>query len=128
MVVCFPGHPGRFGINCFILDMACQPIINGNPKYKYSGPIRNIDDQLAYQFLYICYSLLSAIAFFLPDEWPVKFTNPVYIGTVVAPFAMVLALVLINFTNLRIIHADIVFKMADPYAKTDLWPNATRSI
>lgn len=76
-------------------------------------------------YIYV-FLLIAAVAFFLPDEWPVKFSNPAYIGTVMAPLTMVLALVLINFTNLRIIHADIVFKMADPYAKPNLWPNATR--
>lgn len=77
-------------------------------------------------FYIFVFLLVAAIAFFLPDEWPIKFTNPAYIGSVVAPISIVLALVLINFTNLQIIHADIVFKMADPYAKPDLWPNATR--
>jgi tetratricopeptide (TPR) repeat protein len=76
-------------------------------------------------YLYF-FLLIIGLAFFLVDDWPVKFANPAYIGTLMAPLALVLALVLINYTNLRIIHADIVFKMADPYAKPDLWPNATR--
>jgi tetratricopeptide (TPR) repeat protein/O-antigen ligase len=76
-------------------------------------------------YVYV-FLLIAGLAFFLPDSWPVKFANPVYIGAVVAPVAFVIAFLLINYTNLRIIHADIVFKMADPYNKTDLWPNATR--
>jgi tetratricopeptide (TPR) repeat protein/O-antigen ligase len=77
-------------------------------------------------FYLFVFFLIICQAFFLPESWPVKVANPSYIGTVVAPVVLVVALVLINYTNLRIIHADIVFKMADPYTKTDYWPNATR--
>ena len=76
-----------------------------------------------YVYLFL---LILSLAFFLPDSWPVKSVNTSYIGAVLAPVVLVLAIVLINYTNLRIIHADIVFKMADPYAKPDYWPNATR--
>jgi tetratricopeptide (TPR) repeat protein/O-antigen ligase len=76
-------------------------------------------------YVYV-FLLMLGLAFFLPESWPVKVANPSHIGTVIAPVALILALVLINYTNLRIIHADIVFKMADPYNKTGLWPNATR--
>ena len=77
-------------------------------------------------FYIFVFLLMIGLAFFLPENWPAKFTNPAYIGTVMAPLVLGLGLVLINYTNLRIIHADIVFKMADPYTKPDQWPNATR--
>ena len=76
-------------------------------------------------YIYV-FILIVGLAFFLPEDWPVKYANPARVGAVIAPLALVLGLVLINYTNLRIIHADIVFKMADPYNKTGLWPNATR--
>jgi tetratricopeptide (TPR) repeat protein len=77
-------------------------------------------------FYVFVFLLLFALAFILPDDWPVRFANPSYIGTVLAPVLLILGLVAINYTNLRIVHADMVFKMADPYNKTDLWPNATK--
>lgn len=70
--------------------------------------------------------LIAGIAFFLPFDWPIKLANPAYLGIIIAPVALVLGIITIDYTNLRIIHADIVFKMADPYAKPDLWPNATK--
>ncbi len=69
--------------------------------------------------------LIGLAAFVLPEEWPARFTAE----TVFAPFIGV-AILLIFFwltstTNLRVIHADIAFKMADPFNTPGQWPIAT---
>jgi tetratricopeptide (TPR) repeat protein len=69
--------------------------------------------------------LIVLAAFVLPEELPARFSG----SNAVAP-ALVLALLAIfiwltSTTNLRIIHADIAFKMADPFNTQGQWPIAT---
>lgn len=45
-------------------------------------------------------------------------------GLVAAPLALVLALAIASYTNLRVIQADISFKLAEPFARSGAWPVA----
>jgi tetratricopeptide (TPR) repeat protein len=67
-------------------------------------------------FYIIIFLLIFALALILPESWPSEQTSGRW-GLLAAPAAFIVAFVLINVTNLRIIHADIAFKMAEPYAK-----------
>ncbi len=67
-----------------------------------------------YVFLFL---LLLALAWFLPLEWPAKGARKPNLSLVAAPVALLIVLSLANFTNLRIIHADTAFKMAEPFGR-----------
>ena len=69
--------------------------------------------------------LLFVMAAFLPLEWPVKSVGTNKFGIAVAPVLGLAAFALIFSTNLRVVHADIAFKMADPFASGTQWPVAT---
>lgn len=71
-------------------------------------------------FYFFIFLVIIGLAFVLPDSWPVN-TAGAPAGWVAAPVVLVVAVVLIGFTNLRIIQADMAFKMAEPYAKETTW-------
>jgi tetratricopeptide (TPR) repeat protein len=61
---------------------------------------------------------------FLPEEWPVQATRNSLVAAGVAPAALIIALYLSSYTNLRVIQADIAFKLADPFTRNNQWPVA----
>ncbi len=87
--------------------------------------IRGISSLLT---LYYFYTLLviSFMAFVLPDEWPSRSVSRSYLGIGIAVIAFILFPLLTNVSNLRVIHADITFKMAEPWANAGQWDVATR--
>jgi tetratricopeptide (TPR) repeat protein/O-antigen ligase len=86
--------------------------------------VNNIGSLLSKYYLYILIIILSA-AFQLPDEWPQKGNIKSPLGVVMAPIILVGIMILVNITNLRVIHADITFKMAEPFTKSNKWQVAT---
>ena len=75
-----------------------------------------------YYFFLIFFILF--IAFFLPEEWPVRAIGPSIAGLILAPAILGMALGLAYFTNVRIVQADIAFKLADPLTKNGQWEAA----
>lgn len=75
-----------------------------------------------YLFIFIIFIL---VAFLLPDEWPTRSISPAYISLTLAPIALILIFVFTNLSNLKVIHADITFKMAEPFTKSGQWQVAT---
>ena len=69
--------------------------------------------------------LIGLAAFVLPEEWPARFSAASAIAPVIGVAALVVFIWLTSSTNLRIIHADIAFKMADPFNAPNQWPIAT---
>jgi tetratricopeptide (TPR) repeat protein len=69
--------------------------------------------------------LIGLAAFALPEEWPVRFSEGSLFAPVIGAAVMVVFILLTSSTNLRIIHADIAFKMADPFNAPNQWPIAT---
>ncbi len=47
------------------------------------------------------------------------------LGIALLPVALLIVALLVNKTNLRVIHADIAFKMAEPFTTETQWPVAT---
>jgi tetratricopeptide (TPR) repeat protein/O-antigen ligase len=68
--------------------------------------------------------LVMTLAFVLPAENPAlrETRNPAAI--VAAPVMLLLVIGLVFYTNIRVIQADIVFKIADPFARSAQWPVA----
>jgi len=62
-----------------------------------------------------------ALAIYLPFEWPQRNFQPSSFGVIFAPIMLVLVLGLSYFTNWRVIHADIAFKLAEPFANSGQW-------
>ncbi|HNB50778.1 MAG TPA: tetratricopeptide repeat protein, partial [Anaerolineales bacterium] len=61
-------------------------------------------------------ALILALAAFVPSEFPrVPFRGYASVGAVLG--ALIIGAGLISYSNLRIIHADIAYKLADPFAR-----------
>jgi tetratricopeptide (TPR) repeat protein len=69
--------------------------------------------------------LLLLLAWLLPDRWPTRWTSPALLGSLAFPVMLISVFLIVNYTNLRIIHADIVFKTADAFTSGTEWPKAT---
>jgi tetratricopeptide (TPR) repeat protein len=74
-----------------------------------------------YIFLFL---LIIAVAAFFIVEWPTRSKSKTA-GWVAAIAAIILFWSFAYFLNLRVVHADMTFKMADPFTKNDQWPVAT---
>lgn len=75
-------------------------------------------------FYFFAFLLLFSLAVFLPAEWP---TRSRFASTPGAGAGVVLLLAVIglaSYTNLRVIQADIVFKLAEPFSRSGQWPVA----
>lgn len=68
------------------------------------------------------FALLFLAAVFLPAERPAETFGRT--GMVLAPVALMVVVFAASFTNLRIIQADIAFKLADSFARPNTWPAA----
>ena len=78
------------------------------------------------KFYFVNFLVLIGAAYFIREELSQrsKATNPL---AVVASFALGIGVIfLISMTNLRIIHADIAFKMAEPFNEPQQWGVATK--
>ncbi len=65
--------------------------------------------------------IIFGLAAYLPNQWPQRATRPSSFGVILAPIMLVLVIGLSYFTNLRVIHADIAFKLAEPFASSNQW-------
>ena len=68
--------------------------------------------------------LISVGAFFLAEESIRKARVSSWVGMITAPIAIILVILISSYTNLRVIQADIAFKLADPFTKGNSWPVA----
>ena len=64
---------------------------------------------------------LLIMGLFITDKWPGSTRNQSFFGPVLAITGFILVIWLSVTTNLRIIHADIAFKMAEPFASSKQW-------
>jgi tetratricopeptide (TPR) repeat protein/O-antigen ligase len=61
------------------------------------------------------------MGFYLPSNWPTRTRNDSFWGPIIAVSGFVFVIWLSVTTNLRIIHADIAFKMAEPFSGSRQW-------
>ena len=76
------------------------------------------------RFYFFVFAVVLGTGFFLPEEWPVK-ARATTLAAAFAPAALLLVVWLISITNLRVVHADITYKMAEPFTRSNQWPVAT---
>ncbi len=86
--------------------------------------VNNIGSLLTKYYLYI-FLIIMMVAFILPDVWPSRNISPSVVSGFLAPVALILVFVFTNSSNLKVIHADVTFKMADPFTKNGQWQVAT---
>ena len=86
--------------------------------------VNSIGSLLTKYYLYL-FLIIMLVAFILPDEWPSRRISPAAVSGFLAPITLVLVFVLTSTSNLKVIHADVTFKMADPFTKNGQWQVAT---
>jgi len=86
--------------------------------------VNSIGSLLTKYYLYI-FLIIMLFAFILPDEWPSRSISPTAVSGFLVPVVLVLVFVFTNVSNLKVIHADVTFKMADPFTKNGQWQVAT---
>lgn len=77
------------------------------------------------QFYIFGLLLLLGLAWVLPGQEQTR--RPARVSSIaawVAPLALLVVMGISTVTNLRVIQADIAFKMADPFTRGDQWPVA----
>ncbi len=76
---------------------------------------------------YYIYTLLVVIfiAFLLPTEWPSRSTGGNTFSLLLAPVLLITVVLATSTSNLKVIDADITFKMAEPFTKNSQWDIAT---
>jgi tetratricopeptide (TPR) repeat protein len=67
---------------------------------------------------------VMALAAILPEDQPTKYFQSRLAGVIAAPVMLLMVIGLAFYTNVRVIQADIVFKIADPFARSAQWPVA----
>ena len=75
-----------------------------------------LEGLLTNYYLFLFLIILIAAAY-LPTSGPVETLGRSSLGLLAAPVALILLSILVGRTNLRIIHADVAFKLADPFAR-----------
>jgi tetratricopeptide (TPR) repeat protein len=74
---------------------------------------------------YLAYgALVFGLAFTLPDEWPASRASTSWVGALAAPAVFALVAYLGVVTNLRVIHADTAFKVAESFFNQSSYPAA----
>ena len=72
-------------------------------------------------YIYILFLLLG-LSLFLPERWPIRARLATTVGGIGAIVALIVVIGMTSYTNLRIIQADIAFKLADPFTRNGQWP------
>jgi tetratricopeptide (TPR) repeat protein len=86
--------------------------------------VDNIGSLLTKYYLYI-FMIFMMIAIFMNNEWPAKTTSSGVFSAILVPVTLLGVFAATNISNLRVIDADITFKMAEPFTKNGQWDIAT---
>jgi tetratricopeptide (TPR) repeat protein len=86
--------------------------------------VNSIGSLLTKYYIFI-FLIIIFVAFLLPDEWPSRSNSHAPLGVAVSICLLIVVVILANSTNLRVIKADITFKMTEPFTKNNQWQVAT---
>ncbi len=75
-------------------------------------------------YIYI-FLIIFLAAFILPEDWPQRGKSAKPIVALIAPIALIVVFILTNLSNLKVIQADITFKMAEQFSKSSQWQVVT---
>jgi tetratricopeptide (TPR) repeat protein len=85
--------------------------------------VQNSEGILTKYYIYLLL-LIFGLALFVPGNWPKKCTRRKGFSIIGALVAFVVVFVVANITNIRVIQADIAFKTAESFTRSDTWPVA----
>jgi tetratricopeptide (TPR) repeat protein/O-antigen ligase len=80
----------------------------------------SLESLLTQFFAFTTLSILI-LGFYLPSHWPIRTRNESFWTPILAVIGFIFVIWLSITTNLRIIHADMAFKMAEPFANSRQW-------
>jgi tetratricopeptide (TPR) repeat protein len=86
--------------------------------------VNNIGFLLTKYYIYL-FLVIIFIAFLLPYAWPSRGISKSSLSVILAPVALITIFTIADLSNLRVIDADITFKMAEPFTKNSQWNIAT---
>ncbi len=69
--------------------------------------------------------VIGLLAFILPNEWPARNYAPTYVSIIMAPITLLLIFWIAFSSNLKVIHADITFKLTESFTQSGQWQVAT---
>jgi tetratricopeptide (TPR) repeat protein len=75
-------------------------------------------------FYIFVFLLVLTLAYLLPEEHTARLKSFGWAGAATAAAGLILVLVVSSYTNLRVIQADIAYKLADPFTRSAQWPVA----
>ena len=68
--------------------------------------------------------LLVGLGFYLPEEKSARLRGYRALGGIAMAVGSVIVVLIVAYTNLRVIQADIAFKLAEPFTRGSQWPVA----
>jgi tetratricopeptide (TPR) repeat protein len=77
------------------------------------------------KYYFYLFLLMVGIAFALTIHLMQKLQTASPAGAIFAPISLIVVALLVSTTNLRVIHADISYKMAESFTSGNQWPVAT---
>jgi hypothetical protein len=75
-------------------------------------------------YLYI-FLIIFLVAFILPEERQARGKSATPLVAMLAPIVLIMVFVLTNISNLKVIQADITFKTAEQFSKSNQWQVVT---
>lgn len=90
------------------------------------GILRQVQNSEVILTKYYIYLLLLVLglALFVPENWPERSTQRRGFSIIRALVAFIAAFVIANVTNIRVIQADVAFKTAESFTRSNTWPVA----
>jgi tetratricopeptide (TPR) repeat protein/O-antigen ligase len=82
--------------------------------------VRGMEGILTTYSLHV-FSIVFGLAIFLPENWPTRQSRVNFLGQALASAMLILAFLLSNYSNLRVIQADVAFKAGQIFAGPDGW-------
>ena len=76
------------------------------------------------RFYVAIFVIVLVLAAILSEDQPAKLVPSKPTGIIAAPLMLLMVIGSAFYTNIRVIQADIVFKIADPFARSGQWPVA----
>ncbi len=120
------GISGGIGLIFWLLHSGALSAIASTSASSMADVIRQVgryENLLAGYYLFT-FVLLMVLSYFLPEEKAAQQKNFSIAGVLVGGVGIAAVLLLAAYTNLRIIQADIAFKLAEPFARSTQWPVA----
>ena len=100
--------------------------IAGNTATDLSGVLRQVSryEWLLTRYYIFIFMLVIALGVVLAPTWAGATRAATIMGGISGVILSILVVILIVFSNLRVIQADIVFKLAEPFTRSGQWPVA----